>query len=73
MQAVAERADEIGFERGSRIAHEANARDFSGLLRARRERPRGCRGGDKADELAPSYSITSSAPEINMLASYGTH
>jgi hypothetical protein len=33
-KAVAERADEVGFERGGRIAHEADARDFSRLLRA---------------------------------------
>src|SRR5262245_60809369 len=31
------------------------------LLRARRERPRGCRAAKKRDELAPSHSITSSA------------
>src|SRR5262249_57337493 len=31
------------------------------LLRARRERPRGCRAAEQRDELAPLHSITSSA------------
>src|SRR5262245_35731359 len=31
------------------------------LLRARRERPRGCRAAEQRDELAPFHSITSSA------------
>src|SRR5262245_64649830 len=31
------------------------------LLRARRERPRGCRAAEQRDELAPHHSITSSA------------
>src|SRR5262249_37767240 len=31
------------------------------LLRARRERPRGCRAAKQRDELAPPHSITSSA------------
>jgi hypothetical protein len=31
------------------------------LLRARRERPRGCRATEQRDELAPFHSITSSA------------
>src|SRR5262249_44552093 len=30
-------------------------------LRARRERPRGCRAAEQCDELAPLHSITSSA------------
>jgi len=29
-----------------------------GLLRARRERPRGCRAAEQRDELAPLHSIT---------------
>ena len=33
----------------------------SGLLRARRERPRGSRAAEQRDELAPPHSITSSA------------
>src|SRR5215471_6341439 len=32
-----------------------------GLLRARRERPRGCRAAEQSDELAALHSITSSA------------
>jgi len=31
------------------------------LLRARRERPRGCRAAEQRDELAARHSITSSA------------
>src|SRR5262249_43690092 len=31
------------------------------LLRARRERPRGCRAGEQRDEIAALHSITSSA------------
>jgi hypothetical protein len=31
------------------------------LLRARRERPRGCRAAKKRDEIATFHSITSSA------------
>jgi hypothetical protein len=34
---------------------------IAGRLRARRERPRGCRAAEQRDELAPSHSITSSA------------
>src|SRR5262249_4593525 len=33
----------------------------SPMLRARRERPRGCRAAEQGDEVAPCHSITSSA------------
>src|SRR5262245_56202785 len=36
------------------------------LLRARRERPRGCRAADQRDELAALHSITSSARASNV-------
>jgi hypothetical protein len=36
-------------------------RHTAGLLRARRERPRGCRAADERDEIATPHSITSSA------------
>jgi ABC-type uncharacterized transport system substrate-binding protein len=36
-QTLAERPDEIGFQGGGRIAHKADARNFSRLLRTRRE------------------------------------
>src|SRR5262245_51156488 len=35
--------------------------DASWLLRARRERPRGCCAAEQRDEIAPFHSITSSA------------
>src|SRR5262245_36262273 len=37
-----------------------------GLLRARRERPRGRRAAEQRDELAPPHSITSSASASNL-------
>src|SRR5262249_47528784 len=47
--------------RGIRCEH-ADAAHPVWLLRARRERPRGCRTAKKGDELAPpNHSITSSA------------
>jgi len=43
-------------------AQEPYGRQLSRLLRARRERPRGCRAAQQRDELAaPNHSITSSA------------
>jgi hypothetical protein len=36
------------------------------LLRARRERPRGCRAPEQRDERAPVHSITSSARAISV-------
>src|SRR5262249_55895237 len=39
----------------------ANTHGLHGLLRARRERPCGCRAADERDELAALHSITSSA------------
>src|SRR5262245_65815340 len=39
----------------------AKPNELARLLRARRQRPRGCRAAEKSDELAPSHSITSSA------------
>src|SRR6516162_7947841 len=39
----------------------ADERQFSRLLRARRERPRRCCAADERDERAPLHSITSSA------------
>src|SRR5262249_15905897 len=50
----------IGLPVGS--DQQADAPHLLGLLRARRERPRG-RAAKKRDELAPSHSITSSAVE----------
>ncbi len=35
------------------IRQKANAIDFSGLLRARRERPRGCGAAEQRYEVAP--------------------
>src|SRR5262249_6920596 len=46
--------------RGSR-SDVSDARGLARLLRARRQRPRGCRPADERDELAPLHSITSSA------------
>ena len=46
---------------GRRVHQHANATHSLGLLRARRERPSGCRAADERDELAPPHSITSSA------------
>src|SRR5262249_61905490 len=51
-------------ESSARLArkNEKNAEDRPcRLLRARRERPRGCRAADERDELATRHSITSSA------------
>src|SRR5262249_45628677 len=50
---------------GRVIRQEPNTIDFSGrLLRARRERPGGCRAADECDERAPvAHSMTSSAME----------
>src|SRR5262245_23296452 len=39
----------------------ANTHGLHGLLRPRRERPRGCRAAEQRDELAALHSITSSA------------
>src|SRR5262245_36554975 len=41
--------------------HHANPPPLVGLLRARRERPRGCRATEQRDEVAALHSITSSA------------
>src|SRR5262245_50530380 len=46
--------------RGCRQQH-ADAPHPLGLLRARCERPRGRRGAEKRDEIAPLHSISSSA------------
>src|SRR5262249_19159786 len=55
---------ECGIRAERRLARycgeEANAPDLAGLLRARRERPRG-RGTEERDELAAPHSINSSA------------
>jgi len=46
----------------ARASYEhADERLFRGLLRARRERPRGRRAAEQRDEIAPFHSITSSA------------
>jgi hypothetical protein len=37
-------------------SQKANPINFSGLLRARRERPRGCRPSYHFDEVAPSHT-----------------
>src|SRR6516162_9325589 len=51
-----------GYHRGARVDAQKSNRDFIGcLLRARRERPRGCRAAEKRNEFAPFHSITSSA------------
>src|SRR5215469_10155080 len=42
-------------------AEVTDPRSHSRLLRARRERPRGCRPAEQCDELAALHSITSSA------------
>src|SRR5262249_28315335 len=44
-----------------RIIDDADARNPSLLLRARRERPRGSRAAEQRDELAAPHSMTSSA------------
>src|SRR5262245_44915571 len=49
---------------GRRAVEKANYR-HRGLLRARRERPRGCRAAEKRDELAALHSITSSTRARN--------
>src|SRR5262249_15613103 len=41
----------------------SNPSDEIRLLRARRERPRGCRAADERDELTTLHSMTSSARE----------
>jgi hypothetical protein len=47
---------------GRRAVHQhADAPHTVWLLRARRERPRGCRAAEHGDELAALHSITSSA------------
>ena len=48
---------------GPTTKRETDHRDghHGALLRARRERPRGCRAAEQRDELAPVHSITSSA------------
>jgi hypothetical protein len=46
--------------RGRADAEEPDSRQVPRLLRARRERPRGCTA-EQRDELAPPHSITSSA------------
>src|SRR5262245_6679920 len=45
----------------TRMPEITNCGNFSALLRARRERPRGCRAAEQRDEIAPFHSITSSA------------
>src|SRR5262249_6311704 len=44
-----------------RVGEHADAPHVLALLRARRERPGGCRAAEQRDELAASHSITSSA------------
>src|SRR5262249_18039408 len=60
LQALAERGQ--GNSVGRRFDGEiADNRDRTLLLRARRQRPRRCRGAEQRDELAPSHSIPSAA------------
>src|SRR5262249_14747808 len=60
-QPLYERGDVLALDRSRARAQEADSRQLSGLLRPRRERPRGSRA-DRRDELAPfHHSITSSA------------
>src|SRR5262249_44415963 len=60
LQPLAERGH-IGHWCAGCITRPDEADEWDGLLRARRERPRGCRPADERDELAPLHSITSSA------------
>src|SRR5262249_51709395 len=46
---------------GGERRQQADERPTCRLLRARRERPRGCRAAESQDELAPVHAITSSA------------
>src|SRR5215475_12748901 len=48
-------------ERIVRVGAEKSDHRHGRLLRARRERPRGCRAAEQRDKLAPVHSITSSA------------
>src|SRR5262249_38499999 len=51
----------LALDRRRARPQEPDHRKFGGLLRARRDRPRGCRAAEQGDELAPFHSITSSA------------
>src|SRR5262245_3756356 len=60
VEAVAERSCPARGSNGRRGVKERDHRPRR-LLRARRERPRGCRAAEQRDELAAPHSITSSA------------
>src|SRR5262249_53098261 len=64
LQALAERAQALCVHVGVIDAHKSNYWNC-GLLRPRRERPRG-RAAEERDELAPFHSITSSASASNL-------
>ncbi len=59
-QSLAERGEKLRCIVGRAGVEESDNRHRR-LLRARRERPRGCRATEQRDELAPVHSITSSA------------
>src|SRR5262245_34442213 len=54
-------ATPLALDRRRARTQEPDHRKFGGLLRARRNRPRGRSAAKKRDELAPLHSITSSA------------
>src|SRR6516165_10321825 len=64
-QSLHERGDPLAGGRARALAHEPDSLQFPRLLRARRERPRGCRAAEQRDEPAAigfrAHSITSSA------------
>src|SRR5262249_17938111 len=63
-QPLYERGDPMPQGRSRAGTEEPDGRQLRRLLRARRERPRGCRAADQRDELAPRHSITSSTRPI---------
>src|SRR5215831_15628730 len=62
-QPLHECGEPLALDQGRGGAQESDGRQLAGLLRARRERPRGCTA-EQRDELATFHSITSSARPI---------
>src|SRR5439155_9519330 len=54
-QAFAERSDEIGLQSSRGVAHEADSRNLSPMLRARSERPCGHHAAENCDKFPPPH------------------